>query len=278
MNPTRLRRGLGAALAGALAATTAGIALVPGAEATSRHDRAYGLTANGVLVTFDLDRPGRASAVGKVTGLAGQELVGIDVRPANNRLYGVGRQGGLFLINPKTAKAQRVTTLDVKLRGTSFGVDVNPAADALRIVSDRGQNLRHTFEGHVTVADATLNIPDQSPRVRGIVGAAYTNNDTDESTGTALYDLNAAKDIVQLQVPANAGILTTQGPLSTGTSDRAGFDILSTKRQGRTVANTGYATLGGSKGYALYTVDLTTGRTAKVGDFRQKVVELAVIH
>ena len=40
-----------------------------------------------------------------------------------------------------TATATFVNALSVPLMGTSFGVDFNPAADRLRIVSDLGQNL-----------------------------------------------------------------------------------------------------------------------------------------
>ena len=274
----RARRAVAAVMTGALVAAGAAVALVPGADAATKDARAFGLTANGKLVRFQVDRPGQAVVVGKISGLGGQQLVGIDVRPADGELYGVGRGGGLFTINPRNAKADLVGTLDVGLSGQSFGVDVNPAADALRIVSNTGQNLRHVFTGNVTTADSTLNVPDTTPRVRGIVGAAYTNNDKDDTTGTALFDLNAAADSIVLQVPANAGTITSQGPLGRKTSARAGFDILSVKRNGKTVRNTGFATLGGKDGYALYTVDLLSGRASVVGEFDQLVVDLAVVH
>ena len=72
------------------------------------------------------------------------------------------------------------------LSGTSFGVDFNPAADRLRIVSDTGQNLRHNVNaGGVTVTDAPLNYAGVT--ASGIVGSAYTNNDLDALTATTLY-------------------------------------------------------------------------------------------
>ena len=58
-------------------------------------------------------------------------------------LYGVGNGGGVYSIDPATAQASFVSQLSVALDGTSFGVDFNPAAGRLRIVSDAGQNLRH---------------------------------------------------------------------------------------------------------------------------------------
>jgi hypothetical protein len=42
-----------------------------------------------------------------------------------------------------SAVATLVTRLTVGLDDTRFGIDFNPAANALRIVSDTGQNLRH---------------------------------------------------------------------------------------------------------------------------------------
>jgi hypothetical protein len=280
---TRLRRTLAGAVAGTLVAATAAVTLVPGgAEAKPAAERAYGLTAAGKLVTFDLRNPKAARTVGTVTNLGGQKLVGIDVRPANGKLYGVGRGGGLFTINPKTARATRVGTFDVPLRGGSFGVDVNPAADAMRVVSNTGQNLRHAFAGNVTTADAPLNITDSATgevsRVRGVTAAAYTNNDRSDATGTALYDIDTATDAVVLQVPANAGVITPQGKLGRGTAWMAGFDIRSRNVGGRTVGNVGYATLGGMNGYALYEVGLLSGEATRVGMFPMKVVDLAVVH
>lgn len=274
----RARRALAGVLAGVLVGGAAAVTLVPGAEAAPKDPRAYGLTAKGRLVSFDLDRPGRATTVGKIRGLDGTSLVGIDVRPSNGKLYGVGRDGSLFTINTKNARATEVGRLDVGLQGQSFGVDVNPAADALRIVSNTGQNLRHVFDGNVTTADATLNVPDMSPRVRGIVGAAYTNNDNDDTTGTALFDLNSATDSIVLQVPANAGTITNQGPMRKKSSARAGFDILTTRKNGKAIANTAYATLGGKTGYGLFKINLLSGKASKVGDFPMNVVDLAVVH
>ncbi|GAA5154239.1 DUF4394 domain-containing protein [Nocardioides marinquilinus] len=280
---TRLRRTLAGAVAGTLVAGTAAVTLLPGgAEARTASERAYGLTAAGKLVTFDLRDPRAARTVGTITNLRGQKLVGIDIRPANGKIYGVGRGGGLFTINPKTARATRVGTFDVPLRGGSFGVDVNPAADALRVVSNTGQNLRHAFAGNVTTADAPLNITDsatgETSRKRGVTAVAYTNNDTSDATGTALFGIDTATDSVVLQVPANAGVITPQGALGRGTSWVAGFDVCSRIAKDRTVTNVGFATLGGKSGYALYEVGLLSGEATRVGKFPMKVTDLAVVH
>ena len=72
-------------------------------------------------------------------------LVGIDFRVQDGKLYGVGDGGGIYTIDTKTAEAKRVSFLTETLNGKFFGVDFNPAADRLRIISDTGQNLAHNL-------------------------------------------------------------------------------------------------------------------------------------
>ena len=83
--------------------------------------------------------PSRES-VGAISGLAGDtNLVGIDYRVQNGKLYGVGNAGGLYVISADNAKASKVGQLSVALSGTSFGVDFNPAANALRSSATPGR-------------------------------------------------------------------------------------------------------------------------------------------
>ena len=154
----------------------------------SRNDlRVVGLTDDGRLVSFKARSPERTRHIGYVTGLTGADtaLVGIDFRVQNEKLYGVGNGGGVYTIDPRTAEATFVNALTVPLAGTSFGVDFNPAADRLRIVSDAGQNLAHNVnDGGVTVANATLTytVPPTTPVVPalGVTAVAYTNNDLNQ--------------------------------------------------------------------------------------------------
>src|SRR4029079_4990933 len=91
------------------------------------------------------------------------------------------------------------------LSGTSFGVDFNPAADRLRIVSDSEQNLRVNPEtGSVSNADTALN------PAGNIVAAAYTNN-VAGTTANVLYDIDSVSDQLQIQSPPNNGTLTLVG-------------------------------------------------------------------
>ena len=57
-----------------------------------------------------------------------------------------------------------MNSLTVPLSGSFFGVDFNPAADRLRIVSDTGQNLAHNVNGATTLnAMLTYTAPPTAP-------------------------------------------------------------------------------------------------------------------
>jgi len=118
-----------------------------GASRDRRSLQVVGLTTDGRLVRFDSDRPARTRGIGRVKGLAGDtSLVGIDYRVQDGGLYGVGNAGGIYTLGTADAAATKVGQLTVALSGTSFGVDFNPAANRLRVVSDTDQNLRHNLD------------------------------------------------------------------------------------------------------------------------------------
>ncbi|MER5648686.1 DUF4394 domain-containing protein [Streptosporangium sp. NPDC002524] len=234
-------------------------AAVPGFDA-------IGLTGNQHLVGFEIRSPGRARDLGAVNGLAGDTaLVGIDYRVQNGKLYGVGNQGGVYTLSgPSTAL--KVSQLTVPLSGTGFGVDFNPAANRLRVISDTGQNLRHNIDDPVgtpavgqTVADGPLAGPAPSPVVTGVIGAGYTNNDLNPATGTTLFDLDTTSARVLLQSPANAGVVVPTGNLRVAATGAAGFDVYSSLNNGITVSNSAFATLKVGGRYRLYGVNLLTG-------------------
>jgi len=124
------------------------------------------LTADGRLVCFKDRSPDKTSEIGTITGLAGADtsLVGIDFRVQDGMLYGVGNAGGVYTIDTTTAVATPGVALTTALTpGTFFGVDFNPAADRLRIVSDAGLNLRHNVNAAGTTLTDSLS-PTRSRR------------------------------------------------------------------------------------------------------------------
>jgi Domain of unknown function (DUF4394) len=238
--------------------------------------RVVGLTDDGYLVCFSERTPRRLREIGYVSGLIAPDsaLIGIDFRVQDGLLYGVGNGGGVYRLDTTNAAATRVNSLSVALAGDSFGVDFNPSADRLRIVSNTGQNLRHDVNpGGVTLMDAALNYT-LGVTAPGVVGAAYTNNDLDATTATTLFDLDSNLDQIAIQAPPNNGSLNPTGKLNVDAS-AGGFDIYSGMESGVAAGNRGFATLKVADSYAFYRVRLFTGRAEFVGSFNRPVVDIA---
>ena len=271
--------------AAALAATSLGVVAVLGATAGTGHATgssgpvAFGLTAAQRLVAFPVKDPGDVRRIGAVSGLAGDtRLVGIDFRVQDGKLYGVGDEGGIYTLNRSDASATKVSQLTVPLSGTRFGVDFNPAADRLRVVSNTGQNLRHDVNtGGATTVDVPLTYPPATTPAEGIFGAGYTNNDLDTSTSTTLFDVDVALDQLAIQAPANNGTLSATGLLGVDASN-AGFDVYSAVTDGKTVRNQPYATLRVGGTWRFYKVAPLTGDAELVGGYedQKRVTDIAV--
>jgi hypothetical protein len=263
--------GIGASFAGA---ANCGDRSVFGTGAQLRF---FGLTSDQRLVRFGECAPSFPRDIGPITGLAGGDgaIVGIDFRVQDGKLYGVGDGGGVYTIDTATAQATLASQLTVALEGTSFGVDFNPAADRLRIVSDTGQNLRHNVNaGGTTLEDGDLNYT-AGVTALGITGAAYTNNDLDPNTGTTLLDVDPTLDQVAIQSPPNAGSLAATGKLGIDAQAPVGFDVYSVVRRGKVVRNLGFAVIGVPQGTGFYRIELTTGAAIFIAPVGASVVDVA---
>lgn len=229
-----------------------------------------GIAANGRLVLFASDDPEDAAVV-QVRGLQpGEQILGLDVRPATGELYALGSSARLYTINILTGQATAVsaTPFTNELTGTSFGFDFNPTVDRIRIVSNTGWNIRvNPITGALAAADTSLAyaVGDSGEGLAPqVVAAAYINNDTNPATATVLYGIDAARDVLVTQNPPNAGVLNTVGSLGVGATSIAGFDVSGAD-------GVAYAALvpagqpGNSARASLYTIDLATGAATLVG-------------
>ncbi len=251
--------------AGAIAVAFATFAMVTPAHA----ETLVGLTTTNALVTFDSAAPTMAGPAMNITGLLGlnERILGIDLRPATGALYGLGSGGNLYTLNALTgtatfASALTADPLDLTspfagLSGTAFGIDFNPVVDRLRITSNTGQNLRmNVSTGNVT-SDAALNGQSSS-----ISASAYTNSDNNPLTGTTLFGINGATDMLYLQAPPNDGTLSAVGALGVDTSNATGFDI-----SGATGVAYASLTDGDTGKSSLYSINLGTGIATPLGAF-----------
>ncbi len=225
----------------------------------------YGVDTQNRLVTFNGDTPTAISRI-PFTGLpAGEQIVGLDVRPANKQVVALSSASRLYRIDVATGAAAAIGggPFAPALSGASFGFDFNPTVDRIRATSDARQNLRlHPDTGATAATDGTLAyaVGDAgaaaTPRV---VGSAYTNSIAGATT-TTLFDIDAGRDFLTIQNPPNNGTLVSVGALGVDVGDSAGFDISA-------VDGAAYAALqvASSSSSGLYRIDLATGRATLVG-------------
>src|SRR5215813_3218276 len=102
------------------------------------------LTVTGVLFWGDPAAPDIVIGAVNTTGLqAGDTLVSIAYRPANGALYGRGKNGALYLVDPATGITNQVGAFAVIFGGAStYGSAFSPVADKLRVVTNNHQNVR----------------------------------------------------------------------------------------------------------------------------------------
>lgn len=234
------------------------------ATSQARAEKAWGIDSRALLVSFDTDRPQFPTSLQLLRGLQpGEQVLGIDFRPATGELYALGSSSRLYKIERETGIARVVgsgAAFTPALDGTEFGFDFNPTVDRIRVTSNSGQNLRlHPDTGVVAAVDAALNYADGTrPQV---VASAYTNSFAG-STTTTLYNLDLAKRAIVTQAPPNDGVLGSPKPLINIDFSRvAGFDI-------SPITNRGYLVMreSGSSKSILYEIYYETGDHNPIGN------------
>lgn len=229
-----------------------------------------GLTTDNTLVSFDLNRSAAARSI-PVTNLEGT-LIGIDVRPANQMLYGVTDTGKIYTINPKNGMATMVSRLNTDFTaGQRSGVDFNPVADRLRLVGSNGQNFRVNVETGEATVDKPLAYATDDSNVKqkaNISAGAYTNS-VMGSKSTQLFNIDSNLDILVLQNPPNDGVLKTVGTLGVNFEPMAGMEIVA-DAQGN---NTAYAV----SNSMLYKIDLSKGTAMKMNPVSVKNRSMTLI-
>jgi len=236
----------------------------PGAGVTSGDTLA--ITSTNRLVTFDRADPSLDTAIA-ISGLqAGETVLGIDVRAGGatpGEVYALGNTGRIYTINATTGVATQKSALAADggdatepftaLSGTEFGIDFDPVADRLRVVSDTGQNLRIDVDSGATITDAPLSSS-------GVNGAAYSNAFAD-ACRTTLYYIDASADQLLTTTDPNGGVLSIVGALGVDTTAVGDFEI-ATAADG---TNSGYAALVVGGVPTSYQINLSTGAAATAG-------------
>jgi hypothetical protein len=241
-----------------------------------------GIDESNTLVSFRPNAPQHLLSEVRITGLpAGERILGIDFRPADGTLVGIGGGSRLYRLDPVTgaATALGAGTFAPSLDGRMFGLDFNPTVDRVRLHSDAEQNLRlHPDLGTVAGIDTVLAYAAADANatvIPNIVATAYTNsalNGGIPPTSTALYALDqATRNLVLLPAP-NGGVLRTVGALGVNFGRAAGFDVATNDNVAFASLNTGAGRTG------LYRVDLGTGLATRLGDIghREPIIGISV--
>lgn len=231
-----------------------------------------GLTGKGELISFDSHKPGLARTVA-ISGVQGTVL-GIDVRPADKKLYAVTDASIIYTVDPKTGAATQVVKLSEAFSGGGKAVvDFNPAADRLRLMGANGVNFRiHPDTGAVTKDGNLAYAPADrmNGKKPGITAGAYTNSMAGVR-GTELFNLDTMNGVLTLQSPPNDGVQLTRGTFGIKLSQNTAFDIMPDGNGG----NIAYAL----SGRTLYTVDLEKGEAKMVRALKKlpSIVDMAIL-
>ncbi len=240
-----------------------------------RKETLHALTQKMELLTLNAGQPRLVQKRVTVTGLpAGESLVGIDYRVAKGVLFAVSRSGTVYTLDATTGilKAVSGKPLDKALEGDAFGVDFNPVADRIRVVSNTGQNLRlHPDTGALASADPALTFAPgdaQAAFKPDVVAAGYTYNKTNDKL-TTNYAIDRREGTlvtqgtvegVQPAVSPNTGQLRTVGALGTGPLVDASLDIADISGAAFAAVRTA-----AQPNTRLYLIDLTSGKAELVG-------------
>lgn len=254
----------------------AAMALVAGLAACSNDDSTalapvaadtYVLTSGNQLLGFAAADPSRQNRV-TLQVPAGETLLGGDFRPADGLLYVLtkaGTAGKLYTVDTGTGALTAATAASlsnasggatIELSGVKFGVDFNPVADRLRVVSDTGQNLR------INVTAAASNTIVDGAISGGLAEAAYTNSFT-TACQTDLYYLSGSQLFLSAApngLATNAATPRAVGSLGVAADADSGFDVRTSASGNSLVAA---LKVGGAYGY--YEIDPATGAATSRG-------------
>ncbi|BDT72535.1 hypothetical protein os4_20750 [Comamonadaceae bacterium OS-4] len=239
------------------------------------------------LLTLNAGQPTKVLKRVQLSGLAaGDTVVGIDYRIAKGVLFALAKSGRLYTVDTATGVLKPVGAAPaVALQGDAIGMDFNPVADRVRVMSTSGQNVRlHPDTGALAATDPApfYAAGDRRAGVKPeVAAAAYTYNKKDDKlttnfaidrNGGFLVTMGSAEG-VQPVVSFNTGQLYTVGALGVTDMLDASMDIAD-------VSGAAFAAVR-LKSHAttrLYSLDLQTGKATFIGTIGDgaRVLGLAV--
>lgn len=248
----------------------------------------YALAANNNLLRFNTSDPSYLMSATPVTGLgAGQTLVGMDVRPVDLKLYGICYNPAtmvarIYTIEPSTGvatpvSADSITNIDLSGR---VGVDFNPVADRLRVVTSNNKNYRfNQLTGMLAATDSSLRYNDGDVNFGAdpdVSTASYTNSMVAPAS-TMMYTLDDSLNVLLLQNPPNNGLLNTIGATGLMFNQMDKTSDMDIYYDHATQMNVAYLAGNITGNFdQLYSINLTTGAATALGSIGLGVAVLDI--
>jgi Domain of unknown function (DUF4394) len=201
----------------------------------------YGVDLHNQLVLFGTESPGTLSRKVPITGLPIlKRIVGIDFRPSNGKLYGVGNDSRVYIIDPVSGAATAVGTGPfepaIDFFEVHFGMGFDPATERIRLmVAESGANYSINPDDGTAVLEKSVSYatgdPNEgiTPRISGLgyvpLGAAAVGGAAVAArrSGSAalgpsplagtLLALDADEGTLIASIDPETGEFTTIGPL-----------------------------------------------------------------
>ena len=242
-------------------AVAAILAVTPTSAAHAKHSTYYeqlvGLTTANTIVSFNTETPHVIDTTSAIFGIgSGETLFGLDFRPANRTLYTLSSAGNLYMLvaGTKGFDANLIGNIGIAIGGP-YGLDFNPVADRLRVVTPTDLNLRIAPATAMPTTDLALNYSGDLSSNPNILDIAYAFNRVG-ATSTVEYGIDSRTDSLVSFVSPDAGTLETVGllHLAIADTDRVSFEISG-------VRNDAFLT----RNDRLYAVNLLTGRATSIG-------------
>jgi hypothetical protein len=209
-----------------------------------------------------------------ITGLLpGEHLGGIDYRPANGQLYGVGvvenGEARLYRIDTTTGAATMIGSgpFSLEIGFSPFGLDFNPIVDRLRLMTNSNRNLRVNPNDATSVVDSAPSFAPGDPTSSNRpLSLAYSNNFVGATT-TTLYGIVSGNGpfLVTVGSPGGTPVSPNSGVMFTvGQTGLGGYFSL---QQGLDISRAGIAYMVVDNDNVLYSVNLATGQALRLGKF-----------
>lgn len=229
----------------------------------------YGVDEINNLITFDSNNPGVTLSSVAISGLADDSsLLAIDFRVRDGKLYGLGGDKNIYVINKNTGVSTLFATTGNLLTGSNFGFDFNPTNGNLRIISNDGSNYAYNFGTNMLGNSPFVRYSPMGSPATNVAGAAYINNENNPATGTTLYVLDTTNPDMLNTLNIASGLMTPVGPSGVNLGLRTSFDIFTTA--GGT--NVAFA----QNTNKLYSVNLATGGFTNLGTIDRSIFAMAV--